>query len=218
MNNEPKPDLASDAELLECSAVLANAYFHDGKRVTEEPAWWQNAQEDWLAVADRARTFFGAGYRLPEANEANAERLARAVARHTSFSMSQKLCVELLEAQAIAFAEPGEKPESVFLTAPTCPETLDGERCNLAEGHEGAHESEQYSWPASSVVDQPSTINIQAEADANERRRLREAFMLALAGNPAVMAKLIEDHESVEQSIAVRLSEQAEACVKELIA
>lgn len=61
-------------ELEDLAKVMMEAWH--GTPVPFDLAYYSDR---WLRVADAARTFFGSGYRLPEATEANAERLARAV-------------------------------------------------------------------------------------------------------------------------------------------
>lgn len=84
--------------------------------------------------------------------------------------------------------------------------------CEKPFGHHGQHSDEDVV-----AYGKEEGPDFAAEAAERERLRLFEAFMLALVGNPAVMAKLLDDHQGVEQSIAVHVSDLAEAFAQELI-
>lgn len=100
MNN---PDFSKDPELVECAKAMMDAYL--GHRNASWGDMSREMQNQWLREADAARTFFGAGYRLPEANHANAQRVAGAItSKHAT-------ALDFLRALNAAFPEQLPEPE-----------------------------------------------------------------------------------------------------------
>lgn len=187
------PDLSKDRELVECAAVMRESI--DGFAVLtvyEFSTLTPRQYQAWLRMADAARTFFGSGYRLPEATEANAECKGQDRDKVADYDrhFRKMAATRLLTWMHAAFAEPAEKPESVFAALGTCPATSGDHRCLLDAGHKGRHKSALIDWedePEESHI----SLDFATQAAEVERRRLIEAFMLQLAGNPAVMNPLM---------------------------
>ena len=125
-----KPDFSRDPERVALAKVLREAVRSTFRSVSVPN--WETMDLEWkreyLFMADAAIAHLGSGYRLPEATEANAERLARA---RWSKSVqlgwkwenltdgeqrpSIEMAMDDLKDILLAFADPGEKPEPVFL-------------------------------------------------------------------------------------------------------
>lgn len=123
MNN---PDFSQSAEHVALAKELAAANYltWHGERPEDVDAHWDGSRkrekESYLAMADVAITHLGSGYRLPEATEANAERLADshwAMRRNPSPLDAwdekewRRYALQYLRALHAAFTEPAEKPE-----------------------------------------------------------------------------------------------------------
>lgn len=103
----------------------------------------------------------------------------------------------------------------------TADPTVCRDGCEKPFGHFGQHSDED---AATYGEDKPSRSadydggpDFSAEAAERERARLTEAFMLELAGNPAVMAKMLESHEGDEVMIAAAVADMAQHLAQELI-
>ncbi len=188
----PTPDLSKDTERVQLAQVLAEAEYREMVH-NEVPAtlWNETSRHEKrgkLAMAAAAITHLGSGYRLPEATEANAERLAKAQCEvnlgqdwHSMTDVNRRhmhaIARGWLRALHAAFAEPVETPEPVFAEpAPEqCTATNGDHRCELPTGHGGEHSAERLGW------EEPSANDIlDSEARINETRPESEVRLSAL--------------------------------------
>lgn len=129
----PTPDFSGDPERVALAKVLleANETFNRWNHMPLGDLV-ESTQRNYLAMADAVISRSGSGYRLPEATEANAARLATirwrdlcekptGVTWNSLMELTrQSQCREALtylRALRAAFADPAEKPEPVFAAA-----------------------------------------------------------------------------------------------------
>lgn len=207
----PTPDFSGDPERVALAKVMFAAANADAD--WNDP-FYKPLQSRLFTYADAAITRLGSGYRLPEATEENAERLRVVHAGMFRYAVNPHDPMHYLRALHAAFGDTAEKPE------PQCTATNGDYRCELLAGHGGEHSTERLAWEepsANDILDSEARINFASEAAERERRRLLEAFMHDMVSNPAVMAKMLENHESDEDAIAARLHQIADALTQEII-
>lgn len=191
-----KPDFSRDPERVALAKVLREAVRSTFRSVSVPN--WETMDTEWkheyLFMADAAITHLGSGYRLPEATEANAERLA--IAEWTALPSVtpwnevtgatradwRVRARRYLEALPIAFSDPAEKPERRTADdwLPRCPVTLDGKRCNLAvHADDVNHDNGETSWLEAQPLQKAQQFEPRKmdATERGERRRERQKLV-----------------------------------------
>lgn len=227
------PDFSQDPERVALAKELADAT----GRIFENCDLMQ--QNHLLREADRAITHLGSGYRLPEPSIADtlADAIAEAKGKRVEPVIRREVCGSELvfdgaqgpdterpvsdvrisalgfKYASLAMDDANSSADAVHILCSAAGKLPKGDP-TVAENATVPRETTT-EGALESLGEGPGP-DFAIEAAERERLRLIEAFMLRLAGNPAVMAKLMEEHNGVEASIACRLAELSEALAQEI--
>ncbi len=197
-----KPDFSKDPERVALAKVLREMDWRGNSSLLKSSLlkWedWPDCfqKRGYLAMAEAAITHLGAGYRLPEATEANAERLGRIYPQFCEMQAPEGIsfmggfAYRWLAAVNAAFGE-AEKPEPATVakhaTAPDPDRCSDGcicERCGFplaASVSEGCVQGNCSMRPLPPLPEPPQRTEVDREAQ-EEREELARQFMVALVG------------------------------------